>query len=305
MRRESIAFSRRERGASNAVIYEEIAQDWFDGLRICAGASFLVASFSMEEVRSNFDIWTVQFFRALKNNPFNPLALRAIGTELAVFYQARPEVLGITLRVLSDAVATMMPSGTTTTLHRLAAVIGELATGFTAATCDVILSQQERTQCVYFTRQPDTAEVVEGLHAGNVCTPPCALSIHGGRGNVSRRYAKGGSGHLTRDAAGECLFQSVDDVSRGEDGWTFRGPTAGVSVGDRQRQSSASPTALSTRELDVLHLVARGCTNHDIATTLCIAEGTVKNHITHIYTKLAVSSRAEAVAWAWQQGLGN
>ena len=302
MRRELIAFSHREQGASNAVIYEEIAQDWFDGLRICAGASFSVATFSMEEVRANFDVWTVQFFRALKNNPFNPHALRAIGTELAVFYQARPEVLGITLRVLSDAVAMVMTSRTPTTLHRLAVVIGELATGFTAATCDVILSQQEQTQCVYLTRQPDTAEVAEGSHGGSACAPSCALSIQGGRGEVSRRHAKNVSGQLTRDETGERLCRAADDVSRGEDGWIFCGPTAGV---DRQRQSSASPTALSTRELDVLQLVARGCTNQEIATTLYVAEGTVKNHITHIYTKLAVRSRAEAVAWAWQQGLGN
>ncbi len=39
------------------------------------------------------------------------------------------------------------------------------------------------------------------------------------------------------------------------------------------------------------------------AETLFISEGTVKNHVTHIYDKLNLRTRAEAVAWAWQHGM--
>jgi DNA-binding NarL/FixJ family response regulator len=53
----------------------------------------------------------------------------------------------------------------------------------------------------------------------------------------------------------------------------------------------------------VLRLVAYGWDNARVADTLCITEGTVKQHVTSIYAKLNVHSRAEAVAWAWQQNL--
>ncbi len=49
--------------------------------------------------------------------------------------------------------------------------------------------------------------------------------------------------------------------------------------------------------------MAKGWDNARIAESLYIVEGTVKNHVSTIYAKLNVSSRAEAVAWAWQQGL--
>jgi len=48
---------------------------------------------------------------------------------------------------------------------------------------------------------------------------------------------------------------------------------------------------------------AQGRDNARIADALCIAAGTVKNHVASIYAKLNVGSRAEAVAWAWQHGL--
>ncbi|MDY7079472.1 MAG: response regulator transcription factor [Chloroflexota bacterium] len=60
---------------------------------------------------------------------------------------------------------------------------------------------------------------------------------------------------------------------------------------------------LAGREGEVLRLLARGWDNARIAEKLCISEGTVKKHVTSIYAKLHVRSRAEAVAWAWEQGV--
>jgi DNA-binding NarL/FixJ family response regulator len=60
---------------------------------------------------------------------------------------------------------------------------------------------------------------------------------------------------------------------------------------------------LTRRELEVLQLLARGWDNRRIAEELEISEGTAKNHVTSIYTRLGVCSRAEAVAWAWERGV--
>jgi DNA-binding NarL/FixJ family response regulator len=79
-------------------------------------------------------------------------------------------------------------------------------------------------------------------------------------------------------------------------------------VARRARHSEhleAPPTqaGLTSRELEVLRLLADGCDQHAIATKLFITPKTVAKHIEHILTKLPACSRAEAVAIAYQRGL--
>ena len=66
---------------------------------------------------------------------------------------------------------------------------------------------------------------------------------------------------------------------------------------------AASRHGLTMRELQVLGLLAAGKTNHAIASDLVLAEKTVDRHVSNIYTKLGVSSRAAATAYAYRQGL--
>ena len=65
----------------------------------------------------------------------------------------------------------------------------------------------------------------------------------------------------------------------------------------------APPAGLSDREVEVLVLVAEGRTNRAIAEALFISEKTVTSHLSHIFTKLGVSSRAAATAFAYEHGL--
>jgi len=59
---------------------------------------------------------------------------------------------------------------------------------------------------------------------------------------------------------------------------------------------------LTAREEDILHLLAEGLSNRDIATTLKLSEHTIKNHLIHIFDKLGVSSRMEAVVYSFNHG---
>ncbi|GAA0631665.1 response regulator transcription factor [Kutzneria viridogrisea] len=61
---------------------------------------------------------------------------------------------------------------------------------------------------------------------------------------------------------------------------------------------------LTAREIDVLGLVAAGLTNAEIARRLSVSEATVKTHLNHAYTKAGLHSRAEAVRYAKQHGIG-
>ncbi|HSC51644.1 MAG TPA: response regulator transcription factor [Gaiellaceae bacterium] len=71
----------------------------------------------------------------------------------------------------------------------------------------------------------------------------------------------------------------------------------------RPSPSAASPHGLTPRELQVLRLVASGETNRAIAAELVLSERTVDRHVSNIYAKLLVSSRAAATAYAYEHGL--
>jgi len=66
---------------------------------------------------------------------------------------------------------------------------------------------------------------------------------------------------------------------------------------------AATPAGLTGREVEVLALVATGKTNREIAVDLVISEKTVARHLSNIFTKLGVSSRAGATAYAYQHDL--
>ena len=69
------------------------------------------------------------------------------------------------------------------------------------------------------------------------------------------------------------------------------------------RKPSAESGPLTGREVEVLRLVASGMTNREISNKLFISEKTVARHISNIFTKLDLSSRAAATAYAYQHRL--
>lgn len=76
---------------------------------------------------------------------------------------------------------------------------------------------------------------------------------------------------------------------------------ARLEAGDGARVGSARP--LTTRELEVLRLVAGGKSNRAISLDLTISEKTVARHVANIFTKLDLSSRSAATAYAYDHGL--
>lgn len=112
----------------------------------------------------------------------------------------------------------------------------------------------------------------------------------------------GATGYLIKSEHPSVIADGVRAVSRGEV-WLSKSVLSSLvkySVGTE----TAEPVApVTPREMDVLQLVAQGKYNEQIATTLAVTEGTIKNHITNLYDKLQVHSRAELVAYAWQNGL--
>jgi DNA-binding NarL/FixJ family response regulator len=108
-------------------------------------------------------------------------------------------------------------------------------------------------------------------------------------------FAAGAKGYLLKDESPERIVAGIRQVMRGEPALSL--PVQKVLL----TRKSQPEHDLSAREMAVLRLVAKGYTNEEIAATLVIAVGTVKNHVMNIYKKLPnIRTRSEAVAWAWE-----
>ena len=120
------------------------------------------------------------------------------------------------------------------------------------------------------------------------------------------RLVEGGAaaGYLTKQESLDTIVAAVRGVARGEEGWLSREVAAALMKQrrGRGREVDDSLEQLSRRELEVLQLIARGLNNVQIGEELYIAESTVKKHVSNIYTKLELNSRAEVTAWAWKNG---
>ena len=81
------------------------------------------------------------------------------------------------------------------------------------------------------------------------------------------------------------------------------GAATDLSVVDGLRGSAVDTAGLSPRELEVVRLVAAGRSNQAIAAELVLSEKTVARHLSNIFTKLDVGSRAAATAYAYEHGV--
>ncbi|GAA3134683.1 response regulator transcription factor [Planomonospora alba] len=117
----------------------------------------------------------------------------------------------------------------------------------------------------------------------------------------------GASGFLLKDTPPERLIAAIRTIAAGD---MLFAPTVTrrlVEAYTRGRDSALAPQAgleaLTSREVEVLRLVGRALSNAQIAGELCVSEATVKTHLNRAMSKLGLSSRAQAVALAYETGL--
>jgi DNA-binding NarL/FixJ family response regulator len=116
---------------------------------------------------------------------------------------------------------------------------------------------------------------------------------------IGPALAAGAQGYLLKDALPDELARAVRAVVQG--GAALE-PAVAARLLERIAEGERGDD-LSGRELEVLRLLVAGASNKAIAARLNLSENTVKSHISHIFGKLNVQSRAEAVAAALQRGL--
>jgi DNA-binding NarL/FixJ family response regulator len=116
---------------------------------------------------------------------------------------------------------------------------------------------------------------------------------------IAPALAAGAQGYLLKDAEPDELSRAIHALMQG--GAALEPSVAARVLGHLTDDEAGE--GLSERELDVLRLLPSGASNKAIAAQLGLSENTVKSHISHIFSKLNVQSRAEAVSEAMQRGL--
>ncbi|WP_433798487.1 response regulator [Actinomycetospora sp. CA-084318] len=115
----------------------------------------------------------------------------------------------------------------------------------------------------------------------------------------------GAAGYLTKDTTGEALCAAIRTVAAGGSVLDAAVQARLVALAGTPATTPAPsiPDGLTAREVDTLRLVAQGLSNQQVASQLYVSEATVKTHVNHLISKLAVDGRPALVAWAWRNGV--
>jgi DNA-binding NarL/FixJ family response regulator len=173
-------------------------------------------------------------------------------------------------------------------------VIGEAADGEAA----VELTERRKPNVVIMdVRMPG----MDGLEATKILTervPESAVLIftaYSERSLLSRGLESGAKGYVLKEAPHETLLRAIEKVASGE---SFVDPALMPAF-----LTGKEDDTLTTREREILQLLADGMSNADVATKLFISQETVKSHVRHILAKLEADTRTQAVAIALREAI--
>ncbi len=150
-----------------------------------------------------------------------------------------------------------------------------LAGGSGIEACEQIMTQRPSTKIIMLTSYAEDDMLFSAIRAGAV-------------------------GYVLKQVGGNDVIRAIESAARGE---ATLDPSLTQRIFDEMRRSIKQEEAtafneLTTQEMHVLALIAEGKTNREIAQALYLSEGTVRNYVSGILSKLQVSNRAEAAAYA-------
>ncbi|GAA5610029.1 DNA-binding response regulator [Streptomyces platensis] len=166
---------------------------------------------------------------------------------------------------------------------------------------DVVLMDLRMPRC-------DGVEATRRIRLEHPGTQVVVLTTYADDESLFPALQAGARGYLTKDADGDEIVRAIDDVLSGEAGLSpkiqrrllerFTEP-----VSPWARPPDEPPDGLTAREVEVLRLIAAGHSNPEIARTLHVSTATVKTHINNLFAKAGLRGRAQAIHYAYRQGL--
>ena len=144
----------------------------------------------------------------------------------------------------------------------------------------------------------DGVQAIARIRAAQPSARVLVLTTYDTDADILRAIEAGATGYILKDAPREELYRAIRATAQGQ---TYLSPAVATRLMGQLR--APADTALSPREVDVLTWVARGASNKEIARSLHLSEATVKSHLLHIFSKLGVNDRTQAVTLAVQKGI--
>jgi DNA-binding NarL/FixJ family response regulator len=148
----------------------------------------------------------------------------------------------------------------------------------------------------------DTCEMVTKCKENVAATRVCIMSCHPHPEMLQRVIDAGAEGYLIKDAQPAEVIEAIRMIAMGA---TYVDPRVGGLLLKMQGQArrAGHVSALSSREREVVRLIAGGFSNKEIGEALSLSEKTIKNHISRIFSKLEVTARTQLVVHAIQTGI--
>ncbi len=149
-------------------------------------------------------------------------------------------------------------------------------------------------------------DVLQELGGSKTLPPTIILTTFDDDSQVLAGIKAGAKGYLLKDVSLEQLVGAIETVAQGG---SLVQPVvtqrllAGLERMHNEFASLDRPDPLTDRETEILRLMAGGYSNKEIANSLNVAEGTVKNHVSNILSKLGVRDRTRAVLKAFELGI--
>jgi DNA-binding NarL/FixJ family response regulator len=168
---------------------------------------------------------------------------------------------------------------------------------------DVVLMDLRMPRC-------DGVDATRRIREESPAVRVLVLTTYADDRSVIDALRAGARGYLTKDAGAEEISQALEQVVRGQ---AVIDPSVQHHVVDALSADHGAvaaappdgplPDGLTPREAEVLTLIAGGLSNAEIAGKLYVSETTVKSHINHLFAKTGVRDRAQAVSYAYRNGL--
>ncbi len=146
----------------------------------------------------------------------------------------------------------------------------------------------------------DGIEAIRRLAARGERPRAIALTTYADDASVLGALRAGARGYLTKDTGAEQIRAAIEAVDRGE---AVLDPAIQHHVLAAVNHPVDAPRDLTPREVEVLGLIAEGLTNAEIAGRLVVSAATVKSHVNHIFAKIDARDRAQAVVYAYANGI--
>jgi DNA-binding NarL/FixJ family response regulator len=186
-------------------------------------------------------------------------------------------------------------------------VLGEAENGLrTIALLDQISEQVDVVLMDIRMPQMNGIETLNAMREKGVYIPVIMLTTFDDHESVMQAIKAGAKGYLLKDVSLETLVDSIATVHKGE---TLIQPAIterliqGLQGVKGEFESADMPEPLSKRETEILRLMAAGCSNKEMADSLFKSEGTIKNQVSSILSKLGVRDRTRAVLKAIELGV--